>query len=248
MGFKRKKKSSNMKKRISKLEEQIEPIIKTFEQRQYDYTTPAGGVALSYVTSQMFHMGSLCPTLQNNTTGQPAISEGTVRLGDKITLMSIDIRGELRATIASEVDSRVRLLLVRFPEWNNQGAATATAQVLQQYPTTTGGPTDPVVAQFSQYKNVVSTINTADLTKYQVLYDKQFQMQDVNSASTNNQNCWRFKFNIKKRFKRGLVCQYSKALTDTPEINNIVLIALSDSSVTPHPQICFSSRFKYMDA
>ena len=248
MPYKRRKRSSNMKKRIAKLEQQVEPIVKTFEQRQGDYLTTTGGVALSYATSQIFTMGTLCPTIQSGSATPDPLSSGTVRLGDKITLKSLHIRGELRATINSEVDSRVRLLLVRFNTWDGQTAAIATSQVLQHYPTQTGGPTDPVCVQYSQYKNVITQNNNADLVKYQVLYDKQFNMQDVNSASTNNQNCWRFKFNIKKNFKRGLVCQYGKALSDTPEINNIVLIALSDSNVTPHPQIVFSSRFKYMDA
>ena len=244
---KRRRRSSAMSKRIAALENKVEPMVKTFEQRQTDYNTPAGGVACSYLTSQYFRMSDLCPTVQSDASSE--IEEGVIRLGDKITLRSISIKGELNTALgtAAENDSRIRLLLVRFPEWDGQNAAIATSQVLQHYTTTLGAGPDPICVQYSPYKNVITSVNSADLVKYQVLYDKQFNMQ-AQAFGGNSQNAWRYKFNIQKRFKKGLVCQYSKALSDEPELNNIVLIALSDSSVTPHPLIRFTSRFKYMDA
>ncbi len=247
------RKSSAMQKRISKLEQQMVPIQKTFEQRQYDYTsaitTGLSGYALSHATSAAWSMSSLCPTLQSNNGASGAILLGTVRLGDKITLKSLSIRGEVRGTIGSELDSRVRVLLVKFKEYDpGTSAATLTSQVLQQYPTTTGAYPSNLSTIYSSYKNVIDVANTADLVKYQVLYDKVFNMQDQGVAASNNQNCWRYKFNINHRFKNGLVCQYGKNLSDEPELNNIVLIMISDSSIAPHPQTNFVSRFKYMDA
>lgn len=247
MPLRKKHRSSAMSKRIASLEKKVEPMLKTFEQRQSDYNTPAGGVACSYVTSQYFRMSDLCPTIQSDASSE--IEQGVIRLGDKITLKSVSIKGELNTALGTgaENDSRIRLMLVRFIEWDGQNAAVATSQVLQHYPTTVGAGPDPICVQYSPYKNVITASNSADLVKYQVLYDKQFNMQNQ-SFGGNSQNGWRYKFNIKKTFPKGLVCQYSKALSDEPELNNIVLIALSDSSVTPHPLIKFSSRFKYMDA
>lgn len=249
----RRKRSSGMKKRIAKLEKQITPVLKTFEQRQYDYTsaitTGLSGYALSHATSAAWSMSSLCPTLQSNNGPSGAISLGTIRLGDKITLKSVSIRGEVRGTIGSELDSRVRILLVKFKEYDpGTSAATLTSQVLQQYPTTTGAYPSNLSTIYSSYKNVIDPANTADLVKYQVLYDKVFNMQDQGVAASNAQNCWRYKFNINHRFKKGLVVQYGKTLSDEPELNNVVLIMISDSSIAPHPQTNFVSRFKYMDA
>lgn len=253
MPRKGKKRSSGMSRRISKLEKQLIPIKKTFEQRQYDYTsavsTGSSGFALSHVTSAAWSMSSLCPTLQSNNGTAGAISLGTIRLGDKITLKSLQIRGEVRGTIGSEADSRVRILLVQFKEYDaGTSAAVLTSQVLQQYPTVTGAFPSNLSTIYSSYKNVIDQYNTADLVKYKVLYDKVCNMQDPGVAASNNQNCFRYKFNINHRFKDGLVCQYGKNLSDEPELNNIVLIMISDSSVAPHPQTNFVSRFKYMDA
>jgi len=248
------KRSSVMNKRISKLEKQITPVLKTFEQRQYDYTSAlsagSSGYALSHATSSAWSMASLCPTLQSNNGNAGAISLGTVRLGDKITLKSASIRGEVRGTISSESDSRVRILLVNFKEFDaGTTAAVLTSQVLQQYSTVSPSPYPSNLSTiYSSYKNVIDQFNTADLVKYQVLYDKSFNMQDPGIAASNNQNCFRFKFNIQHRWKKGLVCQYGQNLSDEPELNNVVLIMISDSSIAPHPQTNFVSRFKYMDA
>ena len=46
----------------------------------------------------------------------------------------------------------------------------------------------------------------------------------------------------------GLVCQYAKPLSDIPDLNNILLLGVSDSSLPNHPVIRFCSRVKYMDA
>lgn len=244
---KRKRRSNGMSKRISSLEKMVEPMVKTFEQRQSDYNTPVGGIGLSYLTSQYWRLGDLCPTLQSNGASQ--IEGGTIRLGDKITLKSLRIKGELQTPLGTgaENDSRVRLLLVKFPEWDGQNAAVATSQVLQHYPNVVGAGTSTYAVQYGPYKNVIDTANNASLVKYQVLYDKQFNMNSQPTGA-NSQNAWRYKFSIKKMFKKGLVIQYDQALERDPAINNIVLIAISDSSVTPHPTINFSSRFKYMDA
>ena len=252
------RKSSGMKKRIKKLEEQITPIIKTFEQRQFDYTSAvtAGlpGYALSHASSAAWTMNSLCSTIQD--AGSTPFSAGTVRLGDKITLKSLSIKGEVRgsfsASSAAEPDNRVRLMLVRFPEYTpGTTAATLTSQVLQQYPTSTLTPYPSNLSTiYSSYKNTLDQNNSAQLVKYQVLYDRVHALSNPLSAAdvVNSRQPWMREFTIKHRFKKGLVVQYGKPLDTQPMLNNIVLIAISDSSVAPHPQINFVSRFKYMDA
>ena len=256
---KRKKKTSHMAKRVAKLEKQIVPIQKTFEQRQMDYTSAVStgyeGYALSHATSAAWTLNSLMPT-SNVLAGSPVTEFGDeTRIGDKVTLKSLQIKGEVRGavgtTVAAEASNRVRILLVRFPEYDaGTSAATLTSQVLQQYSTVSPSPFPSNLSTiYSSYKNKVDTYNTADLVKYEILYDKICLLnnyQKIEQAS-GGQN-WRVRFNIKKKFKNGLVVHYGKGTSSEPEINNIVLIMISDSSGTPHPDTNFVSRFKYMDA
>lgn len=258
MPFKRRKSSKGMQNRISKLEKQMIPIVKTFEQRQFDYTSAvtAGlpGYALSHASSAAWTMNSLCSTIQD--AGTTSWSAGTVRIGDKITLKSLSIKGELRgsfsASSAAEPDNRVRLMLVRFPEYTpGTTAALLTSQVLQQYPTSTLTPYPSNLSTiYASYKNTIDQNNSAQLVKYQVLYDKVHALSNPLSAAdvVNSRQPWMREFSIKHRFKKGLVVQYGKPADTQPMLNNIVLIAISDSSVAPHPEINFVSRFKYMDA
>lgn len=254
----RKKKSSHMAKRVAKLEQQIVPIQKTFEQRQWDYTSAVSagyeGYALSHATSAAWSMSSLCPTSNSIGGAPPTALDDQIRLGDKITLKTIQIRGEVRGalgtTVAAEASNRVRIMLVRFPEYDaGTSAAVLTSQVLQQYATVTGSYPSNLSSIYSSYKNRIDQYNTADIVKYEVLYDKTCLLNNYEKVEqgAGRQN-WRVKFNIKHKFKHGLVCQYGKGLSTEPEINNIVLIMLSDSSGTPHPDTNFVSRFKYMDA
>lgn len=252
--FKRKS-TSGMKKRIAKLEKQIVPITKTFEQRQYDYQAPAAptydGMPLSYSSPQVFRMSDFCPTLQDGTTA--SAQNGTVRLGDKITLRSLNMRGEIRACnsagVAAERTNIVRLILVRFPD---SVVALTNAEivsaVLQQYPTNTGGPTNSVTACYSSYKNVIDQWNSLPIQKYEKLYDKIFRLTNPQAPLASGDEAWRRGFSIKKFWKEGLINQYGKPLGDQPDLNQVVLIALSDSTVAPHPDITLVSRAKYMDA
>jgi len=230
--------------------------LKTFEQRQFDYvsalTTGYPGYALSHVTSAAWTMSSLCSTIQD--AGSTPFSAGTVRLGDKITLKSISIRGEVQcmfgSTALADTNNRVRLILVRFPEYvSGTTAATLTSQVLQQYATTTPTPFPSNLSSiYSSYKNTIDQNNSAPMVKYEILHDQTILLSNITSTACNGYSPWAKKFSITHRFKKGLVVQYGKPLSTMPELNNVCLIALSDSSVAPHPSINFVSRFKYMDA
>ncbi len=248
-------KNSAMEKRISKLEEKLEPVLKTFEQRQYDYAPTAAptytGTPLSYSTPQVWRMSDLCPTLQDGTTA--SAQNGTVRLGDKITIKSIRFKGEVRAcdsaSATAERTNIVRLILVRFPD---SVVALTNAEivsaVLQQYPTVTGGSLNSVQACYSSYKNVIDSQNSLPIQGYHVIEDKTFLLTNAQAPLASGDEPWRRRFQIEEFFKRGLVCQYSKPLSDQPDINQFVLIALSDSTVAPHPDMTLISRVKYMDA
>ena len=123
MARKKFKKSSNMKKAISTLQSQMESVVKTFEQRQFDFLAPAAptydGMPLLYSTPVVLRGSDLYPTVQDPTGIAPASTTAAqIRLGDKITLKSMDIRGEIRACqssgAAAERTNIVRLILVKF--------------------------------------------------------------------------------------------------------------------------------------
>ena len=265
----KRRKSSNMKKRVKKLEEQMEPIVRTFEQRQHDYisavTAGLEGYALSYATSAAWTLNSLCATseMQNfPPTYVPGIGQLSQRIGDKITLKSLSIRGEVRSAFnnatGAEIDNRVRLLLVRYSDYdaaNPPSAAQITSDVLQLYSTSVSSPyPSNLTSIYSPLKNQVTSDNTREIVKYQVLHDKVYHLTNpigtntVGQAATNGAQPYLRSFHIKKFWKKGLVVQYNKTASAMPCINNLALIALSDSSLAPHPEINFTSRVKYMDA
>jgi hypothetical protein len=251
------KKSSAMQKRVNKLEKQIIPVLKTFEQRQFDYWTPAAtgydGEPLSWGTPIVYTLAELMPTYQDGAAAN--FQTGKVRLGDKVTLKSLRIRGEVRAatstSTAAEQTNIVRLILVRFPDdIISLTNAEIVSAVLQQYPTVTGTSISTLTSMYSQYKNVLEQgHNELPLHRYEVLYDK---IQRLSNPSPNKNRLgsetFRAGFDIKKMFKKGLVCQYGKYNVAAPTLNNMALICLSDSNISPHPDISFTSRFKYMDA
>jgi len=252
---KQRKRSSKMAKRISKLEKQIEPVLKTFEQRQHDYVAPSTatyiGTALSYVAPTVFRASDLYPTLQDGTTA--SAQNGTVRLGDKITLRSMRFQGEIRATdsasSAAERTNIVRMMLVHFKD-SIVGLSNAevVSAVLQQYPTITGGSMTSVAACYSSYKNVIDQNNSLPIQKYQVLHDKIYRLTNPQKATASGAEQWRRSFDFSQFWKKGLVQQYSKPLSDQPDINQCVLIVLSDSTLAPYPDITLVARSKYMDA
>lgn len=246
------KRSKNMSKRISKLEEQIEPVLKTFEQRQHDYVGLAAptylGVPLPYGTPQVWTGSDLYPTLQDGST--TSFQNGTVRLGDKITLKSIHLKGEVRATDSSlptaEKTNVIRLICVQFPDSvvGNTGAEICS-KVLQQYPSVTPSVYTSVDSMYSSYKNVIDLQNNLPMQKYKVLHDKTYLLTNPNFSLDQR---YREKFDIKLKFKKGLVMQYDKFGSDAPSLNQIVFIAISDSTIAPHPDMTLISRVKYMDA
>lgn len=255
----RKKRSTKMNKRIKKLENQIIPVLKTFEQRQYDFIAPAAptydGTPLIYGTPVVWRGSDLYPTLQVEANVQPVGSyqTGTVRLGDKITLKSLKFQGEVRACVSqattAERSNIVRLILVKFPDSvQNLTNAEICSAVLQQYPTATGTSINSVMAMYSQYKNVVTPNNNLPIHKYQILHDQTFLLQNPLAISASGLEKWRRRFKFEKFFKKGLVLQYGKNTLNQPDINQVCMICLSDSTIAPHPDMTLVSRAKYMDA
>lgn len=250
----KKKRSSDMKKRLSKLEAQLEPVLKTFEQRQHDFVAAAAptylGTPLLYGTPKVWTGSDLYPTLQDGST--TSFQNGTVRLGDKITFKSLHIKGEIRATdsaaTTAEQSNLIRLMVVLFPDSivGNTGAEIVS-KVLQQYPSVTGSSLTSVDSIYSNYKNVIDSVNNIPMQKYKILHDRTYKVSNP-KLQASWQEDFRKSFDVRLNFKKGLVMQYAKFGSDAPDLNQIAVIALSDSTIAPHPDITMISRAKYMDA
>ncbi len=260
----RRQKRSGMSKRISKMEKQLTPLLKTFEQRFVDIS-PANSQAQSVdIGGWYYGMGTYAPTTDaGSTTGTGAsiALPDNVRIGNKITVKSIHFRGNLEVAqslpvIPTETDNQIRLLAVLFPDYDSTNTLTPAQivkQVLQQYDGgATGSPLAPYTTMYSPYKARIDNINNQAMVKYKVLYDKKFDLfnnrQATNANGAYSKQNWRLDFNIKLKFKKGLVVTYDKPLSTEPSINNVVLMAVSDSAAPPHPAIRVVSRMKYMDA
>ena len=266
MVHKRRRRTQAMSKRLSKMEKQLTPLLKTFEQRFVDIS-PANSQAQSVTTGGWYYgMGTYAPTLDatvsaGGTGSSTSALPDNLRIGNKITVKSIHFRGNLEVAqslpvIPTETDNQIRLLAVLFPDYdstNTLSSAQIVKQVLQQYDGgVTGSALSPYAAIYSPYKARIDNVNAQAMVKYKVLYDKKFDLfnnrQATNANGAYSKQNWRLDFNIKLKFKRGLVVTYDKPLSTEPSINNIVLMAVSDSSAPPHPAIRVISRMKYMDA
>lgn len=263
----RKRRSSRaMSKRITKMEKQLTPLLKTFEQRFVDIS-PQNSQAQSVTIGGWYYgMGKYAPTIDAGSSSTPGGGTSialpdNVRIGNKITVKSVRFRGNLEVAqsnpvIPTETDNQIRLLAVLFPDWDSTNTLTSAQilkQVIQQYDGgATGSALSPYATMYSPYKARVDLTNNQPMVKYKVLYDKKFDLfnnrQATNANGAYSKQNWRLDYNIHLKFKKGLVVQYDKPLSTEPSINNIVLMAVSDSSAPPHPAIRVVSRMKYMDA
>jgi len=261
---KRFKRTSGMKKRIRTIEKKLTPLLKTFEQRFVDITPALSQAQSVDVGGWYYGMGRYAPTIDASTTGGaagPSALPDNLRIGNKITVKSIHFRGNLEVAqsipvIPTETDNQIRLLAVLFPDYDSTNTLTPAQivkQVLQQYDGgATGSPLAPYVPMYSPYKARIDQTNSQPMVKYKVLYDKKFDLfnnrQATNANGAYSKQNWRLDYNIKLKFPKGLVVTYDKPLDVEPSINNIVLMAVSDSAAPPHPGIRVVSRMKYMDA
>lgn len=275
---KKSKKKSGMTNRIKKLENQIEPILKTFENRFVDNLPASMGPVDVSTGGLMYTMGKLAPTTAANNYQFPpgaaqAVLPQNLRVGDKITVKSYRIRGQITCalgTLAGDANNKVRLMAVRFPDLDFNSPAVNTAIALKKVlqfcaaGSTAAGAYPASAPFYSPLKSRVDQDpngNQVDLSKYNILYDKTFNLTNsqsvftggVGSGGLNNKESWRHDYDINLKFPKGLIVQYSNTVgTGTnivePQLNNIVILAISDSSIQNHPTMTVHSRMKYIDA
>lgn len=270
---KRRKSSNGMRKRVAKLEAQLEPIVKTFEQRIVD--NPVASVAQDVAVGNggfFMDMGKYAPTTNENSyLSAPGVTQNylphNLRIGDKITVKSLKVRGSVKCalgTVAGDSNNQLRLMAVLIPDYASIAAGTTAGTLLQQVLQNYGinfSAQAPIYSPYKAYQDPISTGNTKSMIKYKVLWDRKFNLVNTisnftggnGSGGSNSKESWRHDFTMDLKFKKGLVCQYDDGLSAgnsnlNPAINNIILLAVSDSTIASHPTVSFTTRMKYIDA
>lgn len=222
---KRKRTSKAMANRISKLESLVG---KTLENKVRDHTN--GSLYTNIDTNGMRELAFF----RNVLSG----TEINDRIGDKVTLMSqtfrIQIQGPTLGNPASEQQNMIRLLIVENVDYTG-GTDLQLSDVLEQSSFVAVGRQVFV----SPYKSRGGTN-----ARYRVHYDKTFSL---------NQTDGLYKV-LKKRIKYGTktnpgkVLEFGGPAESYPSNHRLVLFAISDSNVIPHPTIAWNCRNVFKDA
>lgn len=163
------------------------------------------------------------------------ISAGSLegeRTGDKISLNTLKIRGQLFvAATSTEGYNVVRLFIISVKKY--RGTMPTIADFLQ-------GDAIPPIGMPSH----LSPFRKQSDWKYKVHWQKTMMVQHQAAGSTYPLTRL---FNVNLNFgKTGLPITYENNDALPPITNNLFLVGISDSASSPHPIIAFTSRVTYL--
>lgn len=157
-------------------------------------------------------------------TGMTQGSTDLERVGDKVSIKSLQIRG------AVEIGDTTNIMRVIVFQFLSDSATTpAFADVLQNfYLANTNAPLAPYAKDFAGYTTAILWDKTFNLhaNQPQLLFDCMLTSKDF----------------VKKARKN---IQYQGGGQNG--VGNLYLLAVSDSAAISHPGITFVSRFRYLD-
>lgn len=177
----------------------------------YSFSIPGGG-------------GSIEPLGMELISTTPTAGLNDDRLGNKITLKSIYIKGQV---ITADTHNFMRLILVKTISLNQ---IVIASDILQP----DAGTSNPTI--YSPYRK-------ESRIKYQVLLDKMYKTQQQAAGSV-----YPFLLNVDMsyKFKKGLTITYNQAGASVPIYNNVYLLCLSDSALPTHPQFRGAKRITWI--
>jgi hypothetical protein len=147
------------------------------------------------------------------------------RVGDKVTLMSSNVS----MTLASQdTTNSIRIIFIANPSTT----ALAMTDVLEYGNYTTHG--DAVFS--SPYRRRAPTAENT----YKILFDKVYHFKD-------NQRLITDKYTLRGVPKGGKQLNFNSDGSVMPENYNVQLLAISDSTASPHPAISYTVRSKFID-
>lgn len=223
--YKRRKRVSNkLSARVSKLESMLS---KTVENKVSDINS--GGTPIGFSTTPYTQLAFA----RGLSTG----ADANERVGNKMTLMSQSWNITIRAPSGAldEQQNQVRLLLVE-----NVGFTGTTDLALTDVLQFGDFPTYGTQVFISPYRT-----NANDSTKrYKILFDKVMSF----SKTDKGYRFLRYKKRYGTKKSPGKVLTFDSPVDAFPNNHRVVLFAISDSSVTAHPDITWNCRNIYKDA
>lgn len=157
-----------------------------------------------------------------STTAGPGLNND--RLGNKITLKSIYIKGQL---IVADPRNFVRILLVQTISLDQ---IVVASDILQPDATST----NPTL--YSPYRK-------ESRIKYKVLHDKFYKLQTQAAGATYPAV---LNIDMSAKWKAGLTITYNSPAAGVPIYNNVYIVAISDSVATAHPSFRGSKRLNWI--
>lgn len=196
-------------------------INKTIENKQVNAFRPP-----IFVTSAGYDASVIPDSIQPTMRQGPEDGDQTVgsssRIGNSVTLLRTAMKFNFDVAATSESYNKWRVIVVESTEGNQ---AINPVDVLEN-------PTSPFISQY--------TTKTNTNKRYKVLFDRIFE-------TNRGHNGAKFYNFVKKYGKTGRVIDYSGS-AETPSNYNINVLAWSDSTVAPHPQMSYTLRHTYKDA
>lgn len=202
-----------LQKQITVLRRKVYKIIEHRWQDIYNYSDSFGQAGL--IKKVGLENIALTPTsanLQDN------------RIGNKITLQSIYLKGQLAV---GDTRNFCRIGLIKVLNLNQ---AVNISDILQP--------------QFgSVLPTIYSPYRKESPIKFQVLHDKFYKLQAQAAGSTYPSVV---NFDLSYKWKKGLTVTYLQDTASDPIYNSIFLFAISDSTLAPHPSFRSFKRLSWI--
>lgn len=222
------KKASKDKKQDKRIKSLEKMVYKTIENKQLNerVTNSAIDSVAGFVATGFLQTGV------GAQDGDQSGGSAEARVGNSITLMNQRLNYTLEAA-ALDVYNRVRVIIVESMDGNQN---LNLGDVLQY-------------SNYALYNNLVFvspyTTKTDTNRRYKIHSDRIYELNSNAKGATAYH-----KENIKYRQggSPGKVVEFDGPLSSYPTNHNISILAISDSTVSPHPRISAAIRSTYKDA
>lgn len=222
---KSKSRSSNLTKRLNKLEKFVNQTVENKVMDQViDNHTPQNVDTAGYRTLAFF---------RPDGSG----TQDDERIGNKVTLLSQTWRMEILAPasgVTTENFSRVRLLIVENVDFT--GASDLDLTDVLEY------------GSWALYGRSIFTspykTKGSNNKRYRVHFDKVIDLNQYDKGYKQ----FTYRKGYGNKNQRGKILEFSGPLATIPDNHRMVLFAISDSAVANHPQIMWNCRSIYKDA
>lgn len=222
------KKGSKDKKQDKRIKSLEKMVYKTIENKQLNerVTNSAIDSVAGFVATGFLQTGV------GAQDGDQSGGNAAARIGNSITLMNQRVNYTLEAS-ALDVYNRVRVLVVE----SMDGAQNLNLGDVLQY------------SDYAVYSNMVFispyTTKTDTNRRYKIHHDKVYEL---NSNARGATAYHKENIKYKQGGSPGKVVEFDGPLSSYPTNHNISILAISDSTVAPHPRISAAIRSTYKDA